>query len=217
VGNAFYPPFWFLQILLLVYPLAFLLTRFHKPQASVLCFCGGVALYGYIYFQYVDLTVWSVETLPFKTISCVLIFIFGALLAKLRRIEYHGILDVIALCGSIGVIYLHKFAMANGLLFSCQFLQQAMLVPFVYYALKVSRAPSLQRHLAQHPFVLGGISFISSRTIEIYMVHTTIRDGVANLGFAFPVNVFILLAATAVLVVLTEWMSRRLRSWLLSL
>jgi hypothetical protein len=212
LGNFFYPPWWFVQILLVFYPLGYALTKSSRSASVLRWLAGIIVLYLCIYFSCVDLSRWSVETLPFKTLSCLLAFVLGAWLAlRNEEILYRGSLDWVLLFATVAGIYGHKFLMSKGLLPGWQCLQQFLLLPMVYYALKVSRSDLIQHVLMRSRLPAACLTWLSEHTLEIYMVHTALLGPVLALGLLFPLNVVALFALTLVLAGLTGFLAGKLR------
>jgi hypothetical protein len=218
LGNLFYPPWWFVQILLVLYPVAFVLGRIGRVQGVYWLFPALAALYAIFYLNFVDLTAWSVEKLPFKIVSCLLSFVFGAWLAfREKQIRFCGVRDVAALFLVTGIFFGQKIFMAEGLLLEFQFLQQWLLLPMVYYAFKASRSNFVLGGIMQTPVVAPALSWLSKRTLGLYMAHTAIARPLLRLQFAFPLNVALLLlislGLTAVCGFLADKLQRKLEAW----
>jgi len=213
LGNFFYPSWWFVQLLLAFYPIAYALTKCNRPASIAWWLLGISGMYFVVYFCCLDLSRWSVETLPFKTISCLLSFVLGAWLAlRDPAIEYRGWRDLALLLGTVAAIYGHKYLMSLGLLPGLQFLQQFLLLPMTYYALKVSRCSFIQRRVMGAGFPAACFTWLSEHTLEIYMIHTAFLTPVLALGLPFPLNVVSLFAITLSLAAVCHYLSEKLRA-----
>lgn len=218
LGNLFYPPWWFVQILLVLYPVAYALAKAGQARTALWGLAGTGILYAICYCSFVDLSCWSVELLPFKILSCLLAFIFGAWLGfRDEAIRFRGLRDVAALLLILLAFFGHKAAMSMGLLFKLQFFQQFLLLPLVYYALKLSRSGFVQDRIMRSPVLTPVMNWLSRRTLGIYMVHTALVGPLLTLHLAFPINVAVFLvisfALAAVCGLLADRLKARLEAW----
>lgn len=213
LGHFFYPPFWFLQALLAFYPIAYVLAKSGRGQAPIIVLAVTLILYCMFYLTVVDTSRWSVEEFPFKMFSCLLYFILGAWLAQRNpEIRYKGPVDGVILVGLLLAIYGHKYLMSRGWLDSLQALEQLLLLPLVFYALKVSRSDFVTKRLMAPGPVASVITIISTLTLEIYMVHTTIKRPLMTFDLPFPAGALVFVGLTLVLAAVTHWMGGKLRS-----
>ena len=97
-GQFFYPPFWFLQALLIFYFLGYYLIKSYSTRKIVITFLVLSAAYTICYVTCVDLSIYSTEDAPFGYFVSVMTFVFGIFLAKNNsRISYKGITDTLFL------------------------------------------------------------------------------------------------------------------------
>ncbi len=187
-SNYFYPPFWFINTIIIFYPIVFIVIKNYNVKKIIYLAIPTIFLYIYCYFQFVDLTKFSIESIPFALLSYFLIFLFGVYLASInKRITYEGTKDLVVFFLLIIIIYIHKILLSLGILCSTQFLHHFLLFPFLYYSLKVARS-DLVKMMMDLPLISKSINYISSITLEIYMVHTVISFMFLNFGISFPIN-----------------------------
>ena len=197
IFGLLFPPYWFLQALLLFYALGYLLLK--NPDKRYIFVSMGILylIYFFFYFNYLDLTRWSVENLPFKLINYMVIFVWGIFLGtRTDKIRYSGLKDLIILFCLIAGIYGHKILMFIGMLSEYQFVQQILLLPFGFYCLKVARSKWITDYLMQHPILTPPIALLGSMTLEIYIVHVTLTGTVLRFDIPFPGNALIFLLST---------------------
>ncbi|MGD0277338.1 MAG: acyltransferase family protein, partial [Syntrophales bacterium] len=112
MGYFFSPPYWFIQVLLIYYLLAFPLLNNSKNTHIIMILVALVMLYVGCYVTIVDLSKWSVEKSPFDLIHYFMMFIFGICIAKVSgAIKYAGYRDFIFLLIIFGLFYAHKYFM----------------------------------------------------------------------------------------------------------
>jgi peptidoglycan/LPS O-acetylase OafA/YrhL len=195
--KCLYPPFWFLQVLLLNYLIGFFLIKNYSKRKIGTVMVATFLLYLYFYLNHIDLTVWSVEKMPFKTLFYTMVFIFGIYLASINdKIKFSGATDVIICFAFIFFIYGHKLLLSKHLLSNLQALQQLMIVVVVYYALKISRSSFVRERIMQLSIIGPTARYISRITLELYIVHVTISPIVLHRNLLFPLNAIIFLLAT---------------------
>lgn len=208
MGSFFYPPFWFLQALLIFYVVIFFIIKKYKIRKLYYSLSVLAVFYVVIYASYLDLSVWCIEDPPFKFIFYLMIFIFGVFLADNdKAIKYSGIQDWLILFSLIIILYGHKYLMMKQALTSIQFIQQLALFPLAYYFLKISRSNFIQKKIMGAPVTSAIINFFSDRTLEIYLVSVYISIMVIKINIPFPINIFVFLIITLILATLTKYVS----------
>jgi len=209
MGNLFYPPFWFLQAIMIFYFIIFFIIKKYNVR-KVYYFLSALAVfYVVIYLSYLDLSVWCIEDPPFKFIFYLMIFIFGVFLAdKNKTITYSGIQDWLILFSLIIIMYGHKYLMMKHVLTSIQFIQQLILFPVIYFFFKISRSNLIQKKIMCAPVTSSIINFFSDRTLEIYIVSVYISLMVIKLNIPFPINIVVFLIITFMLATLTKYVSK---------
>jgi len=194
MSKFFYPPFWFLQALLIYYVFVYFITRNYSTKRLISVAAFVVACYVAYYSLALDLTEFSIEGTPFRLIFYFLVMLWGMFLgANSQKIKYRGILDYVLLLATIAVIYVHKDLMKHGEYMEWQFVQQLAVFPMLYYFLKVANSSFITNTVMGSRYVGGALTFISAATLEVFMVNNTIDFMGPKLG-PFPVNVVALLA-----------------------
>ena len=216
IGYFFYPPYLFLQALLVYYLLAFPLLK-NLWKTNLLVILGMLSLlYIGCYVSIVDLSRWSVEDSPFDFIHYFMVFIFGIYIAKKNKdIGSSGPKDYFYLFSIIGLFYIHKFLMLKGLYLEYQFLQQLSMYSIVYYLLKISRSQFVMTKLMRSPVLSCVVNFLSNNTLEIYIVHQTISYPIRYMQMPFPVNIIVLLILTFGLSALVNRLANSIRKRIL--
>lgn len=195
--DCLIPPFWFLKGLLVYYFVGFFLIKRYNIRKMLITMGVVFAVYLYWYLNYLDISSWSVEKLPFKYVFYMMVFLFGIFIADFNaKIKYAGIQDIIIGMGSIFILYGHKLLMAKQILLEFQIIQQLILFILVLYAIKISRSSFVLDGIMQVPVLEGIIRYVASITLELYIVHTTISAFVLHQNLAFPMNTIVFLSAS---------------------
>lgn len=210
IGDFFNPPYWFLQALLVYYLLSYPLIKNIKHFNIGFIWIVMSLAYTSFYLLTMDLSKWTVESLPFVLIHYFMIFIFGIYIAKKPRITYSGISDFISLLLIISLFYFHKYIMLKGTYIEYQFLQQLFMYPILYYFLKVSRSPLIDKFM-QEGITSRIINFIADHTLEIYIVHTAISGLILKPKMSFPLNVIVFLILTLCMSAVVNNLAKKLR------
>jgi hypothetical protein len=199
-GNFFYPPYWFIQALMVIYFLLFPLIRNYTDRKFFFYAAATAGLYFIAYFGCLDLSVFMIEELPFKVVFYFGVCLFGVWLARRNdTIRYAGTSDFFWLFLCLAVMYGHKYFMTKQLFSSWQFVQQLILFPALYFLLKIARSKTVSVKLFRVPWFSRTVEWISNLTLEIYIVHLTISPVILSMKMAFPLNVIVFLVLTFVL------------------
>jgi len=201
LGYFFYPPFWFLQLLMIFYLLIFPIIKRYSSKIIYYLLITLFVLYAFVYLNYLDLSIWSIEENIFlKCIFYFMIFLFGVYLAdRQNKIRYSGLQDWGLLFLSVFLIYGHKFLMLKNMAYSFQFVQQFLLLPFIYYFFKISRSGFIQNCIMRLPIISRIVNYISDMTLELYLVHLYALIFILKLNLLFPVNIILLLIVTLII------------------
>ncbi|MEW6382156.1 MAG: acyltransferase family protein [bacterium] len=207
-GMFFYPPFWFLQSLMIFYFLGFFIIKnYHRKKLHYFTF-ASMALYLIGYLYYLNLSEYSIESLPFRAIFYFLIFLFGIFLGtKSNKIIFSGPSDFLALVFFISLTYVHKYLMTKNSFMSLQIIQHLLMFPSLYYFLKLARSDFVNNRIMQLPPISNIITYISSLTLELFMVNVTISPVICTLNLPFPMNVIIFMVLTFVMAALLHYVS----------
>ena len=212
-GYFFYPPFWFIKAILIYYILSYDLIFNYTNRKTLLFMLALGTLYVYFYLSAIDLSVWSIEKLPFKIIYYFIVFIFGIYVARRENsIGRFSSFDSVFLLYFFLSIYTHKFLMSYNLFTEWQFLQQLATIPLVYLSLKLCKHHQFQITFLRNRFLSTIFQFLSNHTLEIYIVHVIISHHVLQLSLFFPLNIFVFLATTFMLSFIIQKQSNKIIS-----
>jgi peptidoglycan/LPS O-acetylase OafA/YrhL len=193
MNKFFYPPFWFLEALMIYYVFVFFIINHYSDRRLAWVASLVVAIYVLYYVFLLDLTKFSIEGTPFRLIFYFLVVLWGIFLgSRGEKIQYKGPQDVLFLLLSIACIYAHKFLMLHGRYDSFQFVQHLAAFPMLYYFLKVAKSNFISHTIMGGRYLGATLTFVSAATLEVFMVNNTIDFLGPKLG-SFPVNVISLL------------------------
>ena len=199
-GNFFYPPFWFLQALMIFYVVIYFIIKKYNVRKIYYWLFALSVLYAFCYLYYLDLSKWCIEDDPFQYIFYLMIFIFGVFLAERNdKIQYSGLQDWGLLFLSIFIIYGHKFLMLKGMFSSLQVIQHIFIFPLIYYFFKISRSGVIQNHIMRSPIISRIVNYISDMTLELYLVHLYVILFIIKLKLIFPINIALVLIVTLII------------------
>jgi peptidoglycan/LPS O-acetylase OafA/YrhL len=213
VSFFFYPPFWFLQVLMIYYLIIFPIIKKYRKKYFFCILAFLCALYAFIYLYYIDLSTWSIEdNIVLKLIFYFMIFLFGMYLADIQKeIRYSGFKDWIFLILSLFIIYSHKLMILKNVAVPLQFIQHLLLFPFIYYCLKISRSGLIQDYIMRLRFSSKIVHYISDMTLELYLVHLYVVIVVVKLNILFPINIILFLLVTFLISVLVKFFANHLK------
>jgi hypothetical protein len=212
MGKFFYPPFWFLQALLLYYGAIFFIISKFSCKRLVLVFIPVVAIYALYYIFLLDLGKWSIEETPFKLIYYFLVMLWGVYLgSQSEKLEFKGPWDVVLLIVSLSFIYGHKYLMQRDLLMSFQFIQHLASFPMLYFVVKVSRASFIRHTIMENYYVGAAVTFVSGMTLELFIVNNSSVDFLSSKLGAFPLNVIALVVLNSGLAILIFFCAQHIR------
>ncbi len=217
MGKFFFPPFWFLQALLIYYFfIYFVLERFsHKYLLGVAI---SVFLFYIMYYViFLDLTTFSIESHFFRVIFYFLIVLWGLYLGSIKeKVHFEGWRDILFLVLFVGIIYLHKFYMYRGMFPQIQFVQHLAVFPLLYYSLKFAKSDFIMTTVMNNSFWGKPINFISMITLELFIINNTIDIFVGQLNLDFPLNVILFVITNIILATIIYYCSQYLRRILVS-
>ncbi len=189
MGKFFFPPFWFLQALLIYYIFIFFTLRNYSYKSLIITTIPVLLFYGTYYVVKLDLTTFSIESSFFRIIFYLLIVLWGLYLGSIKEnIIFNGAKDILFLFLCVGVIYAHKFLMYRGVLFQFQFIQHLAMFPLLYYALKIANSNFIINIIMNNSFLGKPIKFISKITLELFMVNNSIDIVISRMKYDFPLN-----------------------------
>jgi hypothetical protein len=197
MGHFLCPPFWFLQVLLLYHFIGFFLIKKDNKRGAVLAMGIAFVAYLFVYLKHLDLTIFSIETMPFKVLFYNMTFILGIIMARMNeKIRYSGFGDIFLCLVSILTIYAHKYLMTKNIFSEFQIIQHVTLLVLIPYALKVSRSSFILDFVMQIPGVGRAIRYVSGITLELYIVHVAISPLILRINLPFPLNALIFLCVS---------------------
>lgn len=211
MNKFFYPPFWFLQALLIYYGIIFFLVREFSSKRLALAAIPILIIYILYYIYLLDLSIWSIEQPPFRLIYYLLVVLWGIYIGSQgEKLQFRGAQDVFFLILSVSVIYGHKYLMQRGLLLSFQFVQQLASFPLLYFVVKVAKSNFITYALMGNRYVGKVIAFVSGVTLEIFIVNNSLDSLVSELG-AFPFNVIALVSLNVGLALVIFYCAKSIR------
>lgn len=195
IGMIFYPPYWFLQALMFFYLVGFFFLKNYTNKKTVLAMLILAIIYVVSYAQFSNFSMLVIEqTIAFKLIFYAMVFLFGIYFASINdKIIYSGVRDYMILVGIVILIYLHKILWMKGIATEYQFIQQLLIFPMLYYFMKISHSPLIVDVIMKRPVISSVITLIGAMTLELYIVHGTIRPIVVKYLPGFPENVAVYL------------------------
>lgn len=197
IGKLFIPPFWFLQALLVYYIFIFIILKNYSQKRLFIFSIPLLLLYGINYIFYLDLTVFSIENLPFNLIFYFLVVLWGLYLGSIKeKINFTGIRDILLLVSCVACIYIHKCFMYQGFLFSFQFIEHLAIFPMLFYFLKIANSHFVVITVMQNAYWGKIIDFMSMITLETYIAHTALRNIFQQLKIGFPWNILLFIGSS---------------------
>lgn len=195
IGMIFYPPFWFLQALMFFYLIGFFFIKNYTKKKINYAFICLIVLYVVSYIQFEDFSTLVIEqTIAFKLIFYAMVFLFGIYLAsENQKIVYSGIQDFVILLLLIALVYIHKFMWMKGISTEFQFLQQLLILPILYYFMKISHSSFILNTIMRQKILSSAITLIGAMTLELYIIHGIIRPLFREYIPSFPENVILYL------------------------
>ncbi|HSZ01599.1 MAG TPA: acyltransferase [Terriglobales bacterium] len=211
LGKFFYPPFWFLEALLIYYAIVFFVIRKYSVKRLVLVSAPVVAAYAVYYVFFLDITKFSIEGTPFRLLFYLLVVLWGVYLgSRSDKIQFSGIQDVFFLFLSIACIYGHKYLMQRGSLAEFQFVQQLASFPMLYFWAKVANSSFIRDTIMGGRYLGRALTFVSGMTLEIFMVNNSIDPLDSKLG-SFPLNVIALISINIALALIIYYCAKPIR------
>jgi hypothetical protein len=191
---------WFIHALMINYTVSYPFTKKIKTKSLVPALIFIAIVYIFIYLFLIDTRQWTVESTYIRYIFYMIVFFCGILLSDYHeKIKYKNFGDWLILLLCLVLFYSHKFLMIKGYFFQLQFLQQLILLPIILYLFKISRSSIVQKTIMETTILFKIIKYISSRTLEIYIVHLPVMFTVLNLKIIFPFNFLLTVSLTLIL------------------
>lgn len=140
-------------------------------------------------------TLFDYSNVSFQIIGWLSLFIFGIYLAKDKNAltQESNFLTVLLLIFNIVFIYLHRFLITKGLFVYTQIIQQFLLFTLVYLFFIVSKY-----YQTTDKFIGSIVQYISSITLELYLVHVTLLSFFNFSKYKFPIGLVVFIITTFV-------------------
>jgi len=210
-GKFFFPPFWFLQALMIYYAIIFFIIRDFSPRRLLAVAVPVIALYAAYYVFMLDLGQWSIEGTPFRLIFYFLVALWGLNIgSKAEAVQFRGFSDVLFLGASVACVYGHKYLMQRGMFVNLQFMQHLASFPMLFYFVRVANSPLIRDGLMRRSISGPALTFLSAMTLEMFMVNNSLDPLGPMLG-SFPINVIALLSLNTALALLIYFCAKRIR------
>jgi len=215
VGFYFYPPFWFIQILLFYYFVGFFLMYKYSDQRFFKFLFVSLIIYIINYFS-LDFTNFSLESVPFRFIFYFIVFIYGFYIANnFYKIYYKGYKDILILFVLFICYLIFKLIIGKGYLVEIQFVIHILTISIIFYLFKINNSSYIQSFMKSNKYISRQINYLGGITLEIYIVHAILFNHIfPRLDFNFPINVimsFILAFLLAsILSLLTQSIQRKI-------
>ena len=212
VGMFFYPPFWFLQALLIYYFIIYFVLKNYSRKVLIILFITVIIFYFICYIYFLELAVFSIEKMPFRIIFYFLVFLWGLYLGSIKdRLFFGGVWDVLFAVLSLTGIYAHKFFMYQGMFFSVQIIQHIAVFPLLFYLLKIAKSEFISKSVMNSKFPGNLINVTSMLTLELFIVNNSIDLFVSRFKLGFPYNTCIFLLLSVMGAILINLLSKQIR------
>lgn len=206
------PPFWFLQALMIFYFFSWFVFKKYSEKKLITLIILSITIYFYLYLTKINLSVFSLETQPFRLIYYFIVSLFGMHIANNNeKLNYSGTMDIIISLICVAGIYSHKFIITKGVLTEYQFIQHFLCIILCYYLFKISRSGTIKEKIMKNKYSKP-IRLISRTTLEIYIVHVSISGFILSFNFQFPLNIVIFLCSTFSISIILHYLSNSIFS-----
>jgi hypothetical protein len=206
-------PFWFLQALLVFYMAIYFICKSGSKKLFASVATMSVLIYCVWYMHGINHSVFWIETYPFKLLFYFMTMLFGIFISRrLNAMRFRGISDVVLAFGLFALIYLQKYFMSKGYFVNFQFLQHVFMIMLLYYLLKVFNAPFLTRWVMSSKKYSFAISYVSSLTLEIYLVQASIAPMFVSLALPVPFGAFAFIIGTIAISIIVKPLADRVHA-----
>lgn len=216
LGFFFYPPFWFIKALYLYYAIGFVFIKNYRRKKVLIGLMISFLVYLILYFFYIDLNVFAVETYPINLVYYFMIFLLGIIISRnYTKIKYNGFFDLIILLSFFSLFYFQKLLLINNQYIKLQGLQHVLLFGFVFYMIKINKSDFIQNKIMTTKYLSFIISFIGSMTLELYVAHSILHNHLFEFwelyNLKFPLNIIVFLALNIAIAYLIKIISDKIR------
>lgn len=214
----FYPPFWFLQTLMVFYVLLYLIIRYYSKLLILNLAILMSIIYGVIYLTVHNLKIFSIELMPYRLVFYFSVVLWGLYLANIRqRLKYVGVTDIILLFLSVMTIYTHKYMMMRGLYSEFQFVQHLAVFPMLFYCMRVANSPFVMNTIMGRLWSNKILCILAELTLEIYIIDSTFARTLNKTDLGSGMHVILLIALIIISAYLLHTASKYLRKYLISI
>ena len=201
---VFFPhqAYWFLQAMVLFYVTIFIIFSMSKNVEKTLniSIVFFIIFYLISYLFFIDLTIFSIESLPFRLIFYFICILFGMHLAKRgSEMLFNTVLSTIGVIMSIVIFFASKYLMKKGIGFEFQVVQHAAILSLIIFMFSLSRT-KFNIWLRKSTLMSRAIDYISAHSLEIYLIHLPIiffmrYNEMYNTLYIIPLLTFTLVAS----------------------
>lgn len=202
LGLFFYPPFWFLQAILVFYFIIYWIINDYNPRKLILAMCVTLTIYGIQYVSYIDLFTsrYLIDKAPYCLPLYFFVSLLGIIIAENKaRIEYAGSRDLLFLLILLSILYGHKYFMAQNKFISLQFIQQILIPPISFYLFKISKSKFVLNTIMANKYSGELIQLIGALTLELYIVHSVMRTCFVKFAMPFPLNIIVFVGCSFII------------------
>jgi peptidoglycan/LPS O-acetylase OafA/YrhL len=200
-GFIWPTPAWFVSALMIFYVVFFLIMKIGRPVAYVMVILALFIPYFYFYFNYMDLTQYTIEGPSyFKWIFYLQIMLFGGYLACRKGTitgitVMHLLLLFAGLALYYGILIMIKFGYGGRF----QALIHVITFSVVYLILILSRSRFVIEKIMSQKALNFVITLIGGLTLEIYLLQYTVYSNSYIQSLAFPLNIALFWIAVIIL------------------
>lgn len=191
--------FVFIKALIVFYIIGYPIIKYFSSRATKLVLLITLILHLVFYILTVDksaFNIFSYENIPLLMLGWFSLFLFGICIAKdeiLSRTKFNKFY-LIALFGSLIAIYGQRLLIYNDILGWAQIIQQYLLFLFCYTLIFSSKTIVIRSSKLSQL-----IQYLSSITLEIYLVHVTLLATFKFELLKFPLGIFTLITITLII------------------
>ncbi len=195
-------PYWFIAALMIFYVIFYVLMRRQNYKYFLVGIFVLVVPYLYFYFTYVDLSYYSIEgpgSGYFKWIFYLQTMFFGGYLAgRAKFVKTSFYKDGVALVFFIALYYGILFFMSRFGGWQFQAVTHLLMFPILFFFLRFAESKEITV-LVQSKYLGAIISLMAALTLEIYLLHGSVRAFPFVLKTIFPLNLVVFWVVTIAL------------------
>ncbi len=204
--------YWFIAALMIYYLIFYLILQLQNHRYFLAGIFVLLAPYLYFYFTFVDLTNYSIEGPGyFKWIFYLQTMFFGGYLAarkKFSKTDFYK--DGVALMLLIALYYGILFCMSKLGGWQFQAVTHLLMFPILFFFLRFAESKEISA-LVQSKYLGSFISLMAALTLEIYVLHGSVRQFPFVLNTIFPLNIVLFWLVTITL----SYVLNRVAGWII--